>query len=413
MPPPPTLAVRMLDRLPQIAERILASGLGSTPPAADLPDGHFLEVLPVIHGCAHAFLHAVDQGRAFTHEEVAEFIVPAVERHAQDRLPLRLLVEAVHASARQVLSEAVALSDPEDLDQLVDFGDRMLELLMHINTITVESYAEVERSIYHAEREARRALCAALLRGHPATELAAQAGIALAGRYTVLAIGLPPGEHRAAVATLLTRRRIRLLQQSVDQLAGTAVLHTFDGSHGIALLPADSEPGTDESGWLATELADQFGTSVILAEIPSAPRESVPDAARLAAELAELARLLNRPTGAYRLDDLLLEYQLTRPGPARERLAGRIAPLLRSPHLLETLDAHLRHGSDRKAAAAEMHVHPNTFSYRLRRIAELTGTDPGEPDGSRLLAAALIVHRSSHTIQHISDTDPKTAGRPV
>ncbi|MBY8854968.1 helix-turn-helix domain-containing protein [Nocardia sp. CA2R105] len=388
-----SIAMRMLDRLPRIAERILASGLGATPPAADLPDGHFREVLPAIHGCAHAFLHSVDQGREFTHDEAAQFIVPVVERHAQDRLPLRLLVEAVHASARQVLREAVALSDPDDMDQLVDFGDRMLGLLMHINAITVESYAEMEQSIHHAEREARRALCRALLRGQIPGELAVRAGIALAERYSVLAIELPRTEHPAAAAHLLTRRRIRLLQQTLDQLAGVAVLNTFDGSSGIILLPNGSADADHTSSTLARELATQFGASVVVAEIPGVARESIPGATQLATELAALARLLGRPTGAYLLDDLLLEYQLTRPGAARDRLAERVAPLLRSPHLLETLDAHLRHGSDRKAAAAEIHVHPNTFSYRLRRIAELTGTDPSEPTGSRLLSAALIVHR--------------------
>ncbi|WP_280387949.1 PucR family transcriptional regulator [Nocardia wallacei] len=393
LPSSPRLAARMLDRLPQVAQRILASGLGSTATAAELPEDHFVEVLPAIYGCAHAFLHAADQGREFTHDEAAEFVAPVVRRHAEDRLPLRLLVEAVHGSARQVLREAVAISDPEELDELVDFGDRLLQLLMHITAITVESYGDVEQSIYHAEREARRALCAALLRGHPAEELAARADIALAERYTVLAIQPRPEEQPAAAATLLARRRIRLLQHTLDRLAGAPVLHTFDGMHAIALLPSGSELEEPEMSGLATELADQFGTDVFLAEIPAAARESVPATAQQAAELAELARLLGRPGGAYRLDDLLLEYQLTRPGPARDRLAERIAPLLRSPHLLETLDAHLRHGSDRKAAAAEIHVHPNTFSYRLRRIAELTGTDPGDPNGSRLLAAALTVHR--------------------
>ncbi|WP_067892959.1 PucR family transcriptional regulator [Nocardia vaccinii] len=387
------IAMRMLDRLPWIAERILASGLGATPPATDLPEGHFREVLPAIHECAHAFLRSVDQQREFTHDEAAKFIVPVVERHAQERLPLRLLLEAVHASARQVLREAAALSEPEDMDQLVDFGDRMLGLLMHINTITVDSYAETELSIHHAEREARRALCRALLRGLAPGDLAVRAGIALAERYSVLAIELPPVGHPAAAAHLLTRRRIRVLQQTLDQLAGVAVLNTFDGSHGTILLPSGSEAADRESSPLAEELAAQFGTDVVIAEISSVPREAVPESAQLATELAALARLLGRPTGAYLLDDLLLEYQLTRPGAARDRLAERVAPLLGSPHLLETLDAHLRHGSDRKAAAAEIHVHPNTFSYRLRRIAELTGTDPNEPTGSRLLSAALIVHR--------------------
>ncbi|RDI52861.1 DNA-binding PucR family transcriptional regulator [Nocardia mexicana] len=383
----------MLDRLPRFAERILASGLGSTSPTADLPEDHFVEVLGTIYGCAHAFLHATDQGREFTYEEVAGFVGPVVEHHAEDRLPLRLLVEAVHGSARQVLREAVELSGPDELDELVDFGDRLLQLLMHITTVTVESYGTVEQSIHHAEREARRALCAALLRGQPAEELAARADLALSERYTVLAIGPRIEEQPAAVANLLTRRRIRLLQHTLDRLAGAPTLHTFDGSHAIALLPNGSESDITETSGLASELAEQFGVDVFLAEIPAVPRDSIPDAAQQATELTELARLLGRPSGAYRLDDLLLEYQLTRPGSARDRLAERIAPLLRSPHLLETLDAHLRHGSDRKAAAAEIHVHPNTFSYRLRRIAELTGTDPGDPNGSRLLAAALTVHR--------------------
>ncbi|NKY87640.1 PucR family transcriptional regulator [Nocardia veterana] len=392
-PAPPSLAARMLDRLPQVAERILASGLGTTAPAADLPADHFVEVLPAIYGCAHAFLHAMDQRREFTHDEVAAFVQPVVERHAEDRLPLRMLMEAVHRSAQQVLREAVALSEPAEVDQLVEFGSRTLELLMHINVITVEGYAEVEQSIYHPEREARRALCAALMRGQPAEEQAARADTTLADQYTVLAIQLRAEPQPAAAANLVVRRRIRILQRALDRIAGTTALHTFDGESAIVLLPGAVGSQERVAADLVAELAEQFGTDVVLAESPRTARESVPEAAAQAAEIARLARLSGRPTGVYRLDDLLVEYQLTRPGRARDRLGERIDPLLRAPHLLETLEAHLRHGSDRKAAAAEIHVHPNTFTYRLRRIEKLTGADPSDPAGSRLLAAALVVHR--------------------
>lgn len=187
--------------------------------------------------------------------------------------------------------------------------------------------------------------------------------------------------------------RCRILQRALDRIAGAAALHTFDGQAAIVLLPGGSGAHETTGAELATELAEQFGTDVVIAETSCTARESVPEAARETTEVAQLARLSGRPTGVYRLDDLLLEFQLTRPGPARERLADRIAALRRTPHLLETLDAHLRHGSDRKAAAAEIHVHPNTFTYRLRRIAESTGSDPSDPGGSRLLAAALAVHR--------------------
>lgn len=385
-----SLAARILDRLPQIAERILASGLGTTAPAENLPADHFLEVLPGIYGCAHGFLHALDQQRDFTYDEVAGFVGPIVERHAEDRLPLRMLMEAMHRSAQQVLREAVALSEPHEMDQLVDFGSGTLELLMHINVITVQGYAEVEQSIYHAEREAKRALCAALVRGQAAEEQAARADTALADHYLVLAVQL---RTEQSTANLLMRRRIRILQRALDRVADAAALHTFDGTAAIVLLPSGSAPLDSAGDALANQLSEEFGTDVIIAETDWTARDSVPDAARRANEIAELAHLSGRPTGVYRLDDLLLEYQLTRPGPARERLAARLAPLHDTPHLVRTLDAHLRHGSDRKAAAAEIHVHPNTFSYRLRRIAELTGIDPSEPADSRLLAAALIAQR--------------------
>lgn len=393
LPGDTALTSRLLTRWPQIAERMLADGLGATAPASELPEGHFTaEVLPAIYACGRAVLQAISERRPFTRGEVAAFVVPVAERHAEDRLPLPILLEAIHGSAQAVLREAAALATPTETDDLVLVGSNLLDLLMHINITVVETYNEVEQSIFHAEREARRALCSALLRGLPAEELAARADTPLADRYTVLAIRIYQGEQPSPVADLIARRRIRVLQRALDGLAASTALATFDGATGIALLPSMSE-SAERYAQLSTELAEQFGTAVLVAEYPAVARDTVPQAAHEAAELAELARLLGRPTGVYRLDDLLLEYQLTRPGPARDRLAERIAPLLQSPHLIEALDAHLRHGSDRKSGAAEIHVHPNTFSYRLRRIAELTGMDPADPTESRLLAAALTIHR--------------------
>ncbi|MBF6466846.1 helix-turn-helix domain-containing protein [Nocardia beijingensis] len=402
------LVARLLTRWPQIAERMLAAGLGTTPPAADLPEGHFTaEVLPAIYACGRAVLQAIGEQRSFTKSEVATFVAPVAERHAEDRFPLPLLIEAIHGSAQSVLQEAAALASRDELDDLVVVGSRLLDLLMQINITVVETYTEVEQSIYNAEREARRALCSALLHGLPAEELAARADTTLAERYTVLAIHIRPDDQPSTVATLVGRRRVRLLHRALDALAGTKALATFDGWTGIALLPTGSDTELDVARYagLAAELTEHFGIPVFLAEYPAVPQDAIAQTAKEATDLAELARLLGRPAGVYQLDDLLLEYQLTRPGTARARLAERIAPILDSPHLLDALDAHLRHGSDRKAAAAEIHVHPNTFSYRLRRVAEITGADPTDPHDSRLLAAAL-------TIQRLYPGRPADDGKP-
>ncbi|MEV0059885.1 helix-turn-helix domain-containing protein [Nocardia sp. NPDC050718] len=403
---PPALTARLLTRWPQIAERMLAAGLGATAPA-ELPPGHFTaEVLPTIYACGRAVLEAIAAEREFTQAEVAAFVGPVAERHAEDRLPLPMLIGAIHGSAQAVLDEAFALAEPTEMNDLVRVGSGLLELLRHINMTVVETYTEVEQSIYHAEREARRELCSALVRGLPAEELAARADTVLADQYTVLAIHLSEPARTGSAANLVTRRRIRVLQRALDELTGTTTPATFDGANGIALLSNSSETdalGARRFDELAARLTDQYGVTVYLAEFSGVARDAIPAAAKDATELTELARLRGRPGGCYRLDDLLLEYQLTRPGPARERLAQRVIPLLGSPHLIEALEAHLRHGADRKTASRKIHVHPNTFTYRLRRIAELTGLDPADPTDSRMLAAALTVHRLDTPQRHGED----------
>ena len=49
-------------------------------------------------------------------------------------------------------------------------------------------------------------------------------------------------------------------------------------------------------------------------------------------------------------------------------------------NLVDTLRAWLDRFGDVIASAADVHVHPNTFRYRLRRIAEIGGIDLDDPE---------------------------------
>ncbi|MEV6060984.1 helix-turn-helix domain-containing protein [Nocardia asteroides] len=389
----PALTARLLSRWPQIGERILADGLGVTAPA-DLPTDHFTaEVLPTIYACGRAVLEAIAGDRAFTRAEVAAFVRPVAERHAEDRLPLPMLISAIHGSSQAVLAELAAVAGPHEQGEFGRVFGRLMEILHHINVTVVDTYAEVEETIYDHRRQAHRELYSALARGLPAEELATHADTVLTGHYTVLAIRLDDPSTTGTAATLVTRRRIRVLQHALDELTGTITPASFDGTQGIALLSDDVETGdASRLDDLAVRLSEQFGATVHLAEFAAIAREQLPAAIQDADELTRLAQLRGLSSGCYRLDDLLLEYQLTRPGPARERLARRVIPLLDSPHLVAALEAHLRHGNNRKSAARGIHVHPNTYTYRLRRIGEITGLDPSDPTESRVLAAALAIH---------------------
>jgi DNA-binding PucR family transcriptional regulator len=49
-------------------------------------------------------------------------------------------------------------------------------------------------------------------------------------------------------------------------------------------------------------------------------------------------------------------------------------------NLIDTLRAWLDAFGDVAAASAAMFVHPNTFRYRLRRLAEVSGIDLADPE---------------------------------
>ncbi|MFD1824493.1 MULTISPECIES: PucR family transcriptional regulator [Mumia] len=59
--------------------------------------------------------------------------------------------------------------------------------------------------------------------------------------------------------------------------------------------------------------------------------------------------------------------------------------------LLSTARAYLAHGGDVAAAAASLHVHPNTLRNRLRRASQAVGVDLDDPDTRLLLALHLKV----------------------
>lgn len=164
------------------------------------------------------------------------------------------------------------------------------------------------------------------------------------------------------------------------------------GVHGGTLLvPADSADVTEVVADLAA--AAQVPLLAITAPAPRTATAAVADTAH---ELLDLAQRLRYGPGLYRFGDLALEYQLTRPGPARTRLAARVARLYDHPELLDTLLLYIRNRLRRQATAQMLQLHRNTVDYRLRRIQELTGCDPVQQTGLWYLQSALIAHGYEH-----------------
>ncbi|MDW3219197.1 MAG: helix-turn-helix domain-containing protein [Acidimicrobiales bacterium] len=91
--------------------------------------------------------------------------------------------------------------------------------------------------------------------------------------------------------------------------------------------------------------------------------------------------------------DTMLAHRVLAGSPevAAELVAAVLGPLERSSRgdLLETLETFIAHGGNMAAVARAMALGPRTVSYRLDRIAELTGWSAREADGRFTLELAL------------------------
>jgi PucR C-terminal helix-turn-helix domain/Purine catabolism regulatory protein-like family/GGDEF-like domain len=129
------------------------------------------------------------------------------------------------------------------------------------------------------------------------------------------------------------------------------------------------------------------------------PAQSLQGLARARAEAERTVRVLREsgPGGrAARFDDVYLETVLDRLREVLEddqdRSYGPVAKLIgydaaNGTALTDSLHAYLEAFGDVGRAAAAVHVHPNTFRYRLRRIWEVGGIDL---EDSRARLAALL-----------------------
>ncbi len=96
-----------------------------------------------------------------------------------------------------------------------------------------------------------------------------------------------------------------------------------------------------------------------------------------------VGRCLDPGKGVYRYSDFAC-YQIFALAASQARLELFIHPIvaqikaydeLHGSNLLHTLYVYLKHLQSKKRAADELNVHPNTLTYRIRRIIELFGVD--------------------------------------
>ncbi|MFD9407149.1 PucR family transcriptional regulator [Streptomyces sp. NPDC059989] len=392
---------RLLAAAPALTPAVMARLAEQLPAYGALPSEQLRgEISREVDRGIRAFVQVLRGGGPPEEAELAR-ISESSARRADEGVPLEAVVGAYHFGAEECAAQVLSTAEPGDLPDVLLVQHRLLDYLRLVSCAVAAGYVQERQAALGDEQVARQSLMSRLLEGGNPQAAADRAGIRLPPSYLVLGItmGPHPDEVRPGVNhSVAARRKLRRLRNELQRhTPDVPLLSVLSGDGGLVLIPretAAADFGTADRQRL-TRLVEQLsrmcGAELLVAAAAAAP-DGVADAARMVGEVRRVAEASGRGPGLYLLDDVLLEYQLSRPGPARDGLAALLGPLAGRPELLDTLRTFLACGLDRRRAAARLQVHPNTVDYRLRKATELTKLDAARGPDLLTLHAALAAH---------------------
>lgn len=364
------VAQRVLDGIDALVAR-LGEAYRAVPEYAALPPGVLEdEVLPISREIVGSFLRTAASG-----EIVSALTFPAAAVSGRRRLemgvPLEPMLHVYRIAGRLVFDEIAAVAGPLEKDELAVLGRAWIDFIDQASSVAASEYLEASHERLRRLDAQRGALLDSLLAVADVSDAAAVASefsVVLAHRYVVVLVAAPE------------------VTAQVDRLAAAAPPGSVTGVRGPHIVVLVPGAASDRS------LADLVPEATIAVGEPAEPGVALAGELRRTEALLKVALDLGK-TGWFGADDLLLE-RLVGGNPAVAEALSRLVlePLRRADRggLTEsTLRRFLESGSIPETAALEL-VHPNTVSYRLRRVAERTGCDPRIPVQAALLAAALV-----------------------
>ncbi len=330
------------------------------------------EIVDVIAHNIEVFRSTTLAGREPTELELEPFRASARER-ASEGMPLEDLLHAYRLGGRLSWQALVEIAEPGEMDGLLAGADILMRYVDLVSATVAQAYLDARQHLVSEEERRLRALLQAICEDDgPLTpdtsSLASRVGIPVAARYRPFALAIP------------SEGAIRHGQMAAE-LRKQGILALTEGDRVSGLL-ADAQ-----------ELHPHPDTLVAVGA--HGPRGALTITLERVRMIVDLGRRLGR-AGRLSADDIALEMLLADSPEAAASLAGRVLVPLRSAagrraSLEVTLRAFLAAQMDRRATAADLHIHPNTLDHRLRRFEELTSlrlTDPRD--------LAVVVLAMSH-----------------
>ncbi len=344
---------------------------------------------------------AVGQGRRLARLELASYR-DAGRRAATRGVALRAVLDLYLCAAwrlwAQLPAVVAASRDPDGRDPaaVARAGELMLRAVDDVVGVLTEGYQLARRDLVAMQAAARREFVDDLLLGGTQelaglVERAASFGLSLAGPHAAVVVRAARPFVDSAPSTVLLERSILGTKADADALITTkegALVVIFAAPDRAAIDEVitgltGSLPAATTSGVQLRRTADVGAWRMGVGRAHQGP-----GGVRLSYEQAREALLLGeRLGGSGRVvdaADLLVQRVLVRDEAAmRELIDTLLTPLSRArggaEPLLQTLEAYFAAGGNASRCARSLHLSVRALTYRLSRIAQLTGRDPADP----------------------------------
>lgn len=376
----------------------------------------FNDVAEVTADNIRTMLANLEAGVPATDEQFDRTRASAVLRVHQG-IPLESFLHAVRVWGEmfwQSVLETARTDHPDEREAALTMSAQVLRHMDLMSVAVAHAYVSEVQGVWSAREIVRRDLLDGLIAGHgdapEMRRIARSLGMTLHDAYAVV---LARGHDRALHATLdppvaargPLRRIVDATREHLRPVSGCALVGMRQGEV-VALYPLggvdELETFRSQCDALARALEEE-GVSVGI----SGRGDGLPAVATMYSEASEAlesatnAGIFGR---AVVFDDVLIDHIARSSRHSDRILEGTLGPLVRYDEerqggLVATLRAYVDSGFNLSRSAETLCVHPNTVQYRLRRIKELTGRNPFDPEDLLLLHLGLKLIELSPRVQ--------------
>jgi sugar diacid utilization regulator len=358
----------------------------------------------LLDGYVASLVEVAVHGRRLTGDEEAHCRSLGSEA-ARRGVPLPALVDLYMSTSRRLWSRLPqlvgdvrgrSLQSPD----LVAVGEAVWRAADTALAALAAGHGEAQREVVRREEAFRREFVDDLLTGRSdvgsLVERAARLGTTLTGRHTVtVATTDRPTDAGMHLTTWLDdEARLRFGDRAVLVTAKDGRLVSVLSS-GAADGPgeADSRALAEAAGSAVARMTRRPGWRVGVGRAHPGPR-GVPRSYREAVDALEVAERLGLPDRVVHARDMLVYRVLVRDEEAISDLVGTVlGPLTEARGgpgpLVATVEAYFAEGRNAASAARRLHLSVRAVTYRLQRVRELTGYDPGDPADQLALMVAV------------------------